>query len=248
MRYNGIDPTTLHRGISIAKEIPPGAPTSQLEALTGASGEIITGRTLKQAEYIVRVNIAGKTREEAWSMRAMLANWARSVDDTPHELQPTRWPGVAYDAIFKEITPPEFTFGFGTVDVIFAIPRPIAHGISSRSAEGSKYVNVNVLGTSYVRPELTIIMKAGYRAEISVDGRLYAAVTYPFAEGDVLNVQADPPRVEIVSSENTIPADRYVDYAVTDFDAMSKALSPGSHLVGCEQADSVAVRWKEEYL
>ncbi len=248
MRYNGIDPTSLHRGISIAKEIPPGAPTSQLETLTGSTGEIITGRTIQQGEYIVRINIAGKTRNEAWSIREKLAEWARSADDVPYELEPTHWPGVAYDAIFKEITPPEFVFGFALVDVIFAIPRPIAHGVNTRSATGSTTASVNVLGTSYVQPEIIVTMAAAYRAEINVDGYVYAAVNYPFADGDVLKVTANPPRVEIETGENIIQADRYADYTVTDLDALSRALTPGSHRVACAQASGIAVRWKEEYL
>lgn len=248
MRYNGIDPTTLHRGISIAKEIPPGAPTSQLETITGASGEIITGRTIKQGEYIVRINIAGKTREEAWSIRAQLAEWALSADDTTHELEPTRWPDVAYDAIFKEITPPEFVFGFAVVDVIFAIPRPIAHSVNERSVSGSTEAKFSILGTSYARPEITITMASGYRAEITVDGKTYAAVSYPFQAGDVMSMQTNPPGVIIATSGSVIQADRYVDYAVTDLDAMCKALTPGSHSIGCAQASGIAVRWKEEYL
>lgn len=248
MRYNGIDPTTLHRGISIAKEIPPGAPTSQLETLTGASGEIITGRTLKQAEYIVRINIAGKTREEAWDIRAKLADWACSADETTHELEPTRWPGVAYDAIFKEITPPEFVFGFAVVDVIFAIPRPIAHSLTESSASGSTSAQLSILGTSYARPEITITMGASYRAEITVDGTVYAAVTYPFQAGDVMSIKTNPPSVIIATSGSVIQADRYVDYAVTDLDAMCKALIPGSHSITCAQASGISMRWREEYL
>lgn len=248
MRYNGIDPTTLHRGISIAKEIPPGAPTSQLETLTGASGEIITGRTLKQAEYIVRINIAGKTREEAWGIREKLAAWACSADETTHELVPTRWPGMAYDAIFKEITPPEFVFGFAVVDVIFAIPRPIAHSVNERSVSGSSVAEFAVMGTSYARPEINITMVSGYRAEITVDGKLYAAVSYPFQSGDVMSVQTNPPGVVIATSGSVIQADRYVDYAVTDLDAMCKALTPGRHSITCAQASGISVRWREEYL
>lgn len=248
MRYNGIDPRTLHRGISIAKEIPPGAPTSQLETLTGASGEIITGRTIKQGEYIVRINIAGRTREEAWAIRAKLASWARSADDTTHELEPTRWPGVAYDAIFKEITAPEFVFGFAVVDVIFAIPRPIAHAIQDSTATGGAEIALSVMGTSYVRPEFTLTMAGGYPAQITVDSTVYAAVSYPFQAGDVLTIRTDPPKVIIATDSSVLQGDRYVDYEETDLDALSRALTPGSHSVACAQASRIAARWKEEYL
>lgn len=248
MKYNGVDPTTLHAGISIAKEIPPGAPTSQLETLSGSAGEIVAGRTLKQAEYIVRINVAGKSRAEAWTIRALLAKWACATDSVPHELEPSHWAGMAYDAVLKEITPPEFVFGFGVIEVVFAIPRPIAHGTYARSASGSTSATISVQGSSYIRPEITITTRAVSRVEIAVDGKVYAAVDYVFPAGSSLVVVNDPPRVEIVRAGSTIAADEYVDYTVTDFDAMCKALSPGTRRLSCNQASAIAARWKEEYL
>lgn len=254
MRFNGVDPTTLHAGISIAKEIPPGAPTSQLETLTGSTGEIVAGRTLKQAEYIVRINIAGKSRAEAWDIRARLAAWAGAAETTTHELIPSHWQGYAYDAILKEISPPEFTFGFAVVDVIFTIPRPIAHGTVNRTAtksttDGSGVsLNVNVLGSSYIRPTIQITTLATSRVEITVSGTVYAAVGYNFAAGDILKVQCDPPAVEITSGGNTIAADRYVDYTVTDFEALCKALTPGIRYIGSAQASRIYALWREEFL
>ena len=248
MKYNGLDPTTLHAGISIAKEIPTGAPTSQLETLTGSTGEIVAGRTLKQAEYIVRINVAGRSREEAWRIRALLAQWARATDPTPRELEPSHWPGMAYDAVLKEISPPEFVFGFGVIEVIFAVPRPIAHSIAQSEASGNTSATINVRGSSYIRPEITITTRAVSRVEIAVDGKVYAAVNYVFPAGSSLVVATDPPRVEIVRAGSIIAANEYVDYTVTDFDAMCKALSPGTRRLSCNQASAIAARWKEEYL
>lgn len=248
MKYNGVDPTTLHAGISIAKEIPPGAPTSQLETLSGSAGEIVAGRTLKQAEYIVRINVAGKTRAEAWAIRALIAKWACATESVPHELEPSHWPGIAYDAVLKEISPPEFAFGFGVIEVVFAIPRPISHGTSERSASGSTSVTINVQGSSYIRPKITVTTRAASRAEIAVDGKVYAAVDYSFSAGNSLVLETDPPKVRIVSGGSSVEADKYVDYTVTDFDAMCKALTTGTHRLNCNQASAITARWKEEYL
>lgn len=248
MKYNGIDPKTLHPGISIAKEIPPGAPTSQLENLVGASGEIIAGRTIMQGEYIVRVNIGARTRKEAWEIREKLAAWACAADSTPHLLEPTHWPDRAYDAVLKEITPPEFVFGFAVVDVIFAVPRPIAHAISGKISSGKPDAVVMVKGTSYIRPFISATMNASYRATLRVDGKSFAAVNYAFMQKSVLQIQTDPPRVTVLIGNGSVPADSYVDYAVTDFDAMAKALTPGEHVVSCDEASQVDVSWKEEYL
>lgn len=248
MRYNGIDPRTLHAGISISKEIPPGAPSSQLETLTGSTGEIVAGRTLKQAEYIVRVNIAARTRKEAWDIRAMLAAWAMSASEETFQLEPTHWPGRAYDAIFKEITPPEFVFGFAVVDVIFAIPRPIALGTDERTASGETAAQMAVTGTSYIHPHITVTIGDAYRAEIAVDGTVYAAVVYPFSAGDVLMVSTSPPSVMIISGSSAIAAERYVDYTVTDFDALCEKLTPGNHELSCAQGSGLSAAWREEYL
>lgn len=249
MKYNGIDPTTLHPGISIAKEIPPGAPTSQLETLIGASGEIVAGRTLKQGEYIVRVNIGAKTRKDAWEIREKLAAWACAADTVPHALEPTHWPDRAYDAVLKEITPPEFVFGFGVVDVMFAIPRPIAHSIQDRTATGSgTALTMQVGGTSYARPTLKVTTRSTSRVEAGIGSRTLLGVNYSFSSGDVLTVQMDPPAVWIRSGGREFAADKYVDYAVTDLDTFCQLLTPGSRSIQCAQASGITATWKDEYL
>jgi hypothetical protein len=164
MKFNGIDPTTLHRGISIAKEIPPGTVTSKLETLSGSDGEIIVGRTIKQGEYIVRINIAGRYREEAWQIRKLLAAWARGTDAKTCELIPTRWPTVHYDAALKEISPPEFTFGFAVIDVIFAVPRPIAVENILRTATSGETEGETLLYTSYGE---NFVTSDGYQMAVS---------------------------------------------------------------------------------
>lgn len=174
MKFNGIDPTTLHRGISIAKEIPPGTVESQLETLSGSDGEIIVGRTIKKGEYIVRINIAGKYREEAWQIRRLLAAWARGTDAATCELIPTRWNTVHYDAALKEISPPEFTFGMAVIDVVFAVPRPIAV---------DNAINVAMSGDAEL---MTFVTSSGEQL-ITADGNVFCvlpdAATYDAGSG-----------------------------------------------------------------
>lgn len=244
MRFNGIDPRTLHAGISIAKEIPPGSPTSQLETLAGSSGEIVTGRTLQQGEYLVRVNIGGKTRPDAWTMRRILAAWAMSTSVTTHELIPTHWPTVAYDAILSEIEPPEFTFGFGTIDVSFAVPRPIAHDLQWSVATGSASARMPVGGTSYARPRITITTTEAEGLTIAVDGEVYAALTGSFAEGQTVEVDTITAAVLI---DGVHHEDR-IDYMQTDFRRLQEACAPGAHTVACAGASAVGVRWRNEWL
>lgn len=255
MKYNGIDPTKLHRGISIAKEIPPGTIDSQLETLKGSSGETIAGRTPKSSEYIVRVNISGVTRAEAWDIRAILAEWACPLDEVTHELIPSHWPRRAYDAIFKEISPPEFVFGKATVDVIFTVTRAVAHDIAKRQSKkadtdgtGVK-LGVNVLGTTYIHPTITVKTKAVQRLELGDGVKTWFAVNYDFAEGDVLQVQTDVSAVKIShAGGELLPADRYVDYIATDLDEMCKHLLPGLRTIQSAQAQEITAVWRDEYL
>lgn len=255
MKYNGIDPTKLHRGISIAKEIPPGTIDSQLETLNGSSGEIIAGRTPRTSEYIVRINIAGVTRAQAWDIRAILAAWACPMEEVTHELIPSHWPRRAYDAIFKEISPPEFVFGKAVVDVVFTVPRAVAHDLALRysrktDSDGSGVkLGMNVLGTSYIRPTITIKTKEAQRVEVSVGEKVCFAINYDFDNGDVLQVQTDPPAVKIShAGDELLPADQHVDYIVTDMEAMCKRLAPGLRTIQSGQAQEIAAVWRDEYL
>lgn len=249
MKYNNVDPTTLAPGISIAKEIPPGSPTSQLETLSGSTGEIVAGRTLKQGEYIVQINVAGKNRQQAWAIREKLAAWACATDTVTHPLQPTHWPDRAYDAILKEIHPPEFVFGFGVIEVVFAIPRPIARSVTERSASASSSsLTIQVQGTSYARPTIKVTTKGASRVEIALGSRVLMAVDYAFASGDELTVQMDPPAVTIKSGGREFQADKYVDYTVSDPETFCQLLQPGQRSIQCAQASKITAAWKDEYL
>lgn len=251
MRYNDVDPRSLHAGISIAKEIPPGSPTSQLETLSGSTGEIIAGRTIQQGEYTVRVNIAGKYAAQAWEIRRRLAEWACAADSVTHPLVPTHWPSVCYDAILKDISPPEFTFGFAKIDVKFTLPRPFARDLAQHvSSYASTQATVTIGGTSYTRPELTIVTGEGYGLEVAVDDTVLFGMSRYFYEGDVVEITAEPPTVTVtpISTGEKVQAESYVDYTVTDFEALCKALTPGSHTITCERAASIRAVWRNEWL
>lgn len=253
MKYNGIDPRTLHPAISIAKEIPPGTVTSQLETTSGSTGEIIAGRTVKQGEYIVRVNIAGKSRAEGWRIRALLAGWARALDDQTHELIPTHWPQVAYDAILKEITPPEFSFGFCTVDVIFALPRAVAHDLAVTKlprVSGEHVKRFLVDGSTYAKPEMTAtLMESGDSFRIFVDDVCYVTMNGDFGVSDGLVMKNTPKFRLYDASESTFaPIDDRIDPLNTDVQAMWEALSPGWHTIRTEPASEIELTWRNEWL
>lgn len=253
MRYNGVDPRQLHPGISIAKEIPPGTVTSQLETLSGSTGEIVVGRTIQQGEYIVRVNIAGKYADEGWAIHRLLKEWARPLDTTPRELVPTHWPTAAYDATLKEISPPEFVFGFVVIDVVFAVPRPIAHDrITSTAGTGNvaESVTAKVGGTSYARPNVTITAKEASNAiALYVDEMPYFRISSPVEAGDVLLIRNDL-RIELydASTATTQDAADKVDYTMTDIQGMWEALTPGHHIVRTEPPAAIDMEWRNEWV
>lgn len=282
MKYNGIDPRTLHPGISIAKEIPPGTIASQLETLAGSTGEIIAGRTIKQAEYIVRVNIAGKSIGEAWKIRALLAGWARADDEKPRELIPTHWPEVHYDAILKEISPPEFVFGFGVIDVVFTIPRPVAVENQTRSyntaveaaaedsngqqlltmtgeefltSEGENFVvtgadsgTLTIGGTTWTRPLIGVSMYDAEGMTLMIDGKTVLSLSGSYKRNDFVFVYTDPPKVQVMDGGMPYDVNDRLDYTVTDFEAICKALTPGTHTISATGAATISVVWRDTWL
>lgn len=253
MKFNGVDPRSLYPGISVAKEIPPGTVTSQLETISGTGGEMVVGRTIQQGEYIARINIAGKNASNGWEIHRLLKAWARPMDATTSELVPTHWPSVAYDAILKEISPPEFRFGFVVIDVVFALPRPIAHDRAATTANTggtAGALSINVGGSSYIRP----IIRAKASAATSdmvlyVDDKPYVRVVTPIKSGDVLAVYADG-RLELTeaSTGKTVDVTDKVDYVATDLQAMQEALTPGKHAIRTAPASALDMEWRCEWV
>lgn len=248
MKFDGIDPRTLHPGISIADEIPPGTVTSQLETLSGSDGEIIAGRTIQQGEYIVRINIAGKYKAEGWHIRQLIAGWARAADIVTHKLIPTHWPTVYYDAILKEISPPEFTKGFAVIDVVFTIPRPIAAALNESSVSGATPLQVKIGGTTWTKPAIGLTMKTATGVELKVDGETLLAIDGQYSSNDFVIVNTDPPMVQLMDGSEPKTINDRVDYTRTDFEALCEAFSPGQHTLTAESASNASVVWRDNWL
>lgn len=252
MKFNGVDPRTLHSAISIAKEIPPGTVTSQLETISGSDGETVIGRTIQQSEYIVRINIGAKSREEAWAVRKLLAAWAMPMDQQTRELIPTRWSTVHYDAILKEITPPEFKFGFAVVDVIFSVPRPIAVDNMVTTAIGNSGSNVCkplIEGTSYARPTITAYLGGMVIMRLYVGTKCLFGLSQSLAAGTTVEISTNPPNVRYkTSGGDWQDGNALIDYTCTDFHALAEAFTPGEKSVTCAMATQLNVSWRNEWL
>lgn len=247
MKFAGIDPRDLDRRITIKKEIPPGTATSQLETLSGSTGEIVVGRTIQQGEYVAQINIAGKTPEQGMELLGQLAAWAQPTAETTAELIPSKRPAIAYDAIFKEMSPPEFFRGFTTVDVVFAVPRPIAHSIAwSHADDGASRVGVTFGGTHHARPELWLAIHddLGEDLLIRIDDKPLIKIKYDFEPEQVLKIYTDTGAVTV----NGTHREDLIDFTATDFGAFARMCTPGRHVVQSTGAVNTALRWRDEWV
>lgn len=239
MRFCGVELSSIHPAISIAKEIRPGTPARDVLTISGTRGETVAGTRTKQGEYTVRVNIAAKTTQEAWEALAALNGWARASGEKTGVLEPTHWPGKAYDAILSDIQTPKFRFGFGTVEVIFIIPRPYAYDLIQRQSKGGEEIVLRIGGTETARPEISIETETTERVTLLLDGE-YIFMARGKYKGKVLTV--DFARGTVTYDGE--PAEKDVDFNTTDW---HPAFTPGQHVLTCEGGKTLEGRWHDEW-
>lgn len=241
MRYNGVDVCTCYRGISVNKEIPPGMPARDVETAGGWDGEILTGVELKQGRYLLRVNIATRSKAEAWRARAALAAWASSDGGVLCPIEPTHWPGRAYDGIVSSITDPEFVFGFATVDVTFVVPRPVAYEIIPTTASGAGQVEMVVRGSMPCGPTITqTISTARTGLYWTLDGERLLTITGALAAGDVVTANLR----EGLLTVNGQHAEERINVMETGWAA---SFAPGLHTITSQDKGQMEARWHAEW-
>lgn len=240
MRYNGVDLNTLHRAISRGHEYPPGMPRRSLNAIEGANGDIITGLTAVQEEYVVSVNIAARSYREAMEARDRLAEWACSSGKQTAKLEPTHAPGRAYDAIVKDIGRIEKKFG--TVDVVFALPDGgVMYETTQRKAAGTNNLKLVVGGTAATQPE-SVALKAVSAAEglsLKLNGKQWVKISGEISEGDTVEIRPKTGAVLV----NSLHQESRISYTGTDFDM---EMEPGKNEVSAEGAE-IVVRWHNRW-
>lgn len=244
MRFNEVDPTTVHSAISISKEIPPGAPARDIATIETASGEMVANVTTTQDEFVVRVNIAAKTYDEAMEAREKLAAWAMSSGKQEAELEPTHMPGKAYKAIFKRMGRIETRFG--VVDVVFMLPTPVLHSKTRRTAtnDGFGYnVTIEPYGTapSPFFVEL-VLAEAAEGLEFDLDGTVFAAFTGSFAAGDRVSFNTETGEALI----NFYDKGNRLDFVNTNPDM---EIEPGTiQSIASSAQGTITVRWRDQWL
>lgn len=241
MRYNGVDLLTVHPAISIAKEIPPGMAPRELRTFAARDGERLAGADVQQAEYTARINIAGKTRAEAWQVRSLLAAWATSAGDSTAQLVPTHWPAVAYDAICVSMDDAEFTFGFGTLELKFALPCPYAYDLIPTTAAGSTSAAVQIDGSAPARPVITFTPTVAVEGlSLSLDGKTFLTIGGEIAAGT--EVQVDTGTGALLIGGNH--AEKRISYTKS---TMMPDFSPGAHTLAANKAGAIKARWHNRW-
>lgn len=240
MKFNGVDPTTVHSAISISKEIPPGAPAREIATIDMAGGELVANVTTVQDEFVVRVNIAGRTYDEAMEAREKLAAWAMSSGKREAELEPTHMPGKAYKAIFKRVGRIETRFG--VVDVVFMLPTPVLHSKTSSEATGEGWVNVTTAGTADAPFTFEqTLSEAAEGLTYILGGETIVVLTGSFAAGDKVRVDMAQGHVYV----NSRYSDGRIDYVESDLD---RELAPGLNQIASSAAGAMTVRWADQWL
>ena len=241
MRFNGIDPAEIHPCISVSKEIYPSMPARDIATAETASGDLVAHVSVQQDEATIRVNIAGRTYDEAMEARLALAEWAASSRNATAELEPTHLPGKAYDAILKRVQAVENRFT--TVDVVFLLPRPVLHDIAERRAAGNGTEMVlRIGGTASAQPVVAVTLtSAAEGLRMTVDGITFFAIGGSLGAGQKVeyNMRTGATTIDGVHAEKRIL------YAEIDPDM---ELLPGKHTLISSAAGSLQVRWHDEWL
>lgn len=241
MRFNGKDPELAHAVLSRNGETVPGMPAMDITTVETSRGELLANVSIVQDEYTVRMNIAGRTYEEAMEARLALAAWAGSSREQLAELEPTHMPGKAYSAIVKRLSTLESRFT--TVDVVFLLPRPVLHDVTERkaTAQGTE-LTVRIGGTASTQLVITTTLtEAAVGLSMDIGGYTFFAMDGSLSAGQTVEVNMHTGALK-VDGEN---AQSRIRYTETDFDI---ELLPGKHILTASAAGSMTARWKNEWL
>lgn len=241
MRYNGKDPCEMHAALSRSSEVVPGMPAMDITTIETSRGELLAHVSIVQDEYTVRINIAGRTYEEAMEARLALAAWAGSSNRQLAELEPTYMPGKAYTAIVKSIGRIEKRFD--TVDVVFLIPRPVLHDTLVRKAKASgKEMTIQTGGTASTQLVITHqLTEAAEGLRLALDEYVFFAMEGSLSAGQTVEVNMHTGAVTV----DGVHAKSRILCTETDFDI---ELLPGKHTLTASAAGSMTARWQNEWL
>lgn len=241
MRYNGVDILSVHPAISINKEIPPGMAARNIRTISGKRGDKVAGVDLQQDEYVMRVNIAAKSRQEAWRVRALLAAWATSSGEQTALLEPTHWPRVAYNAIVKAIEPPEFVFSHATVEVIFTLPDPVPFEQIVSIAQGTTTAHMEIGGALAAEPVVTYTPANTVEGlEVLLDSNAFFAINGQISAGTEIIIDTVEGGL-LIGGEHQ---EKRINYSKTDW---RPGFTPGLHTLQASAEGTLQARWHNRW-
>ncbi|MBP3657583.1 MAG: phage tail family protein [Clostridia bacterium] len=244
MRYNGVDIRTVHPAISVNKEIYPGAARREVVTVRGNRREIYAGHRSEQSEAVIRVNIAGRTRDEAYEVRALLAAWAASSGEATAMLEPTHWQGKAYEAVLSEISEPEYIFGHTTVDVVFALPDGRAYDLAESMASGEGGVNMMIGGSDKATLIITQIMSGATSGLTwTMDGERILKLKSSYKAASGAKIVADFASGSLTADGTHIEAQ--IDYTASTWQPRT---TPGEHALTSNNAGTIEARWRNRWI
>lgn len=237
MRFNGVDLNTIHGAVSRAGEVVPGLAARDIATTETADGSTVVNVDGRQDEYTVRVNIAGRSYAEAMEARLRLAAWASSSGKHTAQLEPTHMPGKAYDAIVKSIGKVEKRFT--TVDVVFALPRPVLYDITPqiRRATAAQEAALMVGGSEPAQPVIQWKPAAAVNTpRLMLDGVTFFTLGGTLGAGQTLEVALETGAVTIDGEH----VESRIVYTESDLDI---TLEPGAHVLSASATGDLTVRW-----
>lgn len=241
MRYNGVDVLTVHPAISIAKEIPPGIAERELRTFAVRDGERLVGTNVQPDEYKAKINIAAKSRAEAWQVRSLLAAWATSAGDSVAQLIPTHWPQVAYDAICTKVEAPEFVFSHGVVEMTFALPCPYAYELTPTTASGTTSLQMVVGGSAPARPAITFTPTADITDfTLALDGAIFLAVKGSVTSGTAVEL-------DTAAWSLLIGGSHAEDRIIYTESGKRPDFGPGAHTLTANRTGTIKARWHNRW-
>lgn len=238
MIYNGVELRTVHRALSVEKEIAPGIAPRAQESQQGALGDILTDERLTAGEYVVRVNISGKSAAEGWRARELLAAWAGSVRGLhTAELIPTHRPDRCYDARLGSIASPEFVRGFGKAEVRFVLPCPLSRDIAFSRADGQGSLRARIGGSYACRPAIRQTIKTDRDGLVlTMDGAPILTITGPLTAGQVVTMDTAAESLTIDGAH----AEARIDVSGT---LWRPGYWPGTHDIASTDGGALEMRW-----
>lgn len=241
MKFNGKDLNLIHPAVSRSSETLPGMPALEIATIETSRGELLAKVSLEQDEYTARVNISGRTYDEAMDARLALAAWAGSSNRQTAELEPTYMPGKAYTAIVKSVG--RVTKRFETVDVVFLLPRPVLHDVAERKAIATgKELALNIGGTASTQLVIRhVLSEAAQGLTMEVGGQLFFAMEGALESGQTVEVNMHTAAVLV----DGVHAENRILWTKTDFDL---ELMPGKHTLTASASGNMTARWRNEWL